>query len=314
MIDLPAKCVARDLQPLADWVELCAIVGPPGEVSQVDVYRMLGEEESYRDSYRDDPLAPEDDVMLALAEDVWSLLSARESLLGRAYPFTVDDDLLLRSRKSWRDTPSYTAMLLIASLLQYPPDIQVCSVDGFTFRQLFEKIVQASGRGLFGGPSVRFGVPPEPGWPTGFRERVKKLADEMALDLGNIDAQTHSREQDRTLDVCSRLSFGDDGPGSIAVLTQCATGKNWKDKRGEPSLAEWRSMFVWEEQLVRSIAVPLWIGKRREYGSLHRHFDAMILDRPRLLSGRPDRFLDKAARKSVRQWCEAQIKRLPTLD
>ena len=45
----------------------------------------------------------------------------------------------------------------------------------------------------------------------------------------------------------------------------------------------------------------------------HRLFDAIVLDRPRLSAGRPDRFLDPSARKDILKWCEARFGQIPEL-
>ena len=167
-------------------------------------------------------------------------------------------------------------------------------------------------RALHHGACVRFGVPREPGWPPGIDDRIRLLGAELQLEVENLQSKTSPMDGDRTLDVASRLAYGTDGPGTIIVLTQCATGKHWNKKRAEPIFAKVDDLLVWNAVLVRALAVPWWFHRPREYERQFREFGkAVILDRPRLLAGLPDQHIDAAAATLIQDWCSAQLSALP---
>ena len=135
------------------------------------------------------------------------------------------------------------------------------AVQGYGFRRLFEKIVQASQVGLLGGEASRFGVPVEDGWPAGTNNRIARFAEELG-GLFVLRTSVDSTGGDRTLDVAARLRLGGHSEGTLALLTQCATGKNWDRKRGEPTLAKWSTVIDWDGVVIRAVAVPLWLDPK----------------------------------------------------
>lgn len=312
MIEQPSGIALKDFNAYADWIELCALIDPDGVVSASDIQRVLGEEESFKDM--DD--MPEEDTKSSLVEQIWGFLKDRAVYLPTYYPFTIEGDLIKRNIPSWNEIPSFTAMLLISNIARFDKEIIVERQGSLSFRQLFEKLVQAAKKGLFKGACARFGNPREPSWPTSIQKRIGQFGKEMRLDVEILTGKVEADDKDRTLDVAARLSFGDDGPGSVVFLTQCATGRHWRDgKRHEPVLEMWKDILVWNAQLLRVLAIPLWIGEAKEYSRCFRHFGgAIILDRPRLLAGTPDQFLDQQYEQLITSWCREQINKLPVLN
>jgi hypothetical protein len=322
MIDLP-KTRVGNLHDLCDWVELLALLDQAGSVSQdavADVLMdagLLGEapEEYFPGDetfLSEDDMAP-DDAPRGYAGELWGVLTARAARMGERYPFVIDGDLIRRRESSWSDTPSFTLMLLVANIARYDLAVELPQANGVSYRQLFERVVQAASQGLFKGSSVRFGTPRDHDWPVAIEERLQVLADRMGLRLETLQDKILPTDNDITVDVVSRMSFGDDGPGSVLLLTQCATGKHWKSKRGEPSLERW-DLLYWQAHRVRGLAVPWWFEGAVEYDRVRRHFDGVVvLDRPRLLAGDPDQALDDHYRPIILEWCELQANQLPSL-
>ena len=324
MIDLPTKVRLDRLDQLADWVEVCALAAEAGTVSQAEVADVVhdagllggapGELFAGEADFRSEDDMSEDDPLQSFSEEVWAVLARRTHLLGERYALEVDGELVTVRGGSWRAAPCFAALTLLANIAQYPLAIELAEVEGIRFSHLFEKIVQASGRGLFQGTTARFGVPQDPGWPTPIDDRIRHLGSLMRLRVEDLEDKTHPLDGDKTLDVVSRLSYGDDGPGSVIVMAQCATGRHWQDKRAEPVLALWEDVLRWDAVLVRALAVPWWLGDEREYARQFRHFNkAIILDRPRLLAGRPEDHFDPDYRVLLESWCEGQLERLPQL-
>jgi hypothetical protein len=203
-------------------------------------------------------------------------------------------------------------MLLICDIGRHYPNAQVELVPDSTSARLFEKIVEASVQGTLGGAASRFGWPREPDWPTAINDRVEVFAERLGLKLELLDGKTDPNDKDRTLDVAGRFSFGDDGDGCFIVLAQCALGKNWRQKRGEPTVEAWRNLIQWNAHLVRAVAIPWTLEEPYNYRRIFRHFDAaVVVDRPRLAAGAPDRHLVGPARDEIAAWCDARLAEVP---
>jgi hypothetical protein len=325
MFDLPSIDV-DDTVRLADWVELCVFFGDSGVMSQADMADVvhdagllggmpedvLSDDASFRQEEED---FSSDDATERLAGAVWEHLETRSRGLKEGYPFAVEGDKLRLKVPSWRAAPAF-AMLLVADISRvYELNAQI-EPDSESGR-LFEKVVEASQRGLLRGTAVRFGWPIEPGWPTPIDDRIGTLGERLGLGVERLTGKTRPQDKDRGLDVVARFSGGDDGPATFVLLTQCATGKHWKKKRGEPAISDWRDILRWDAQLLRAVAIPWRLDARIDRGfhyvRTYRHFDAVILDRPRLVAGTPDRFLADDVKDQIVRWCEKQVVKLPSL-
>jgi hypothetical protein len=324
MLDLPASAL-DEVQVLADWVELNCLTSSPGTLSQSDLADVLIDAGLKGDlpppAFTDeDELALTDqtfenrDVAVRFAQDVWRELHLRQQSVGRGYPFRVDGEVFRARPSDWKRVPCFM-MLLIADLgrrYSASSDEVQLKADSKTGR-LFEKIVEASLHGLLRGTVVRFGWPRDKGWPTSINDRIKHLAERLELETENLTGKTHPNEKDRGLDVVAQVRFGDGGAGSLVLLTQCAVGNAWKSKTGEPSLTHWRDIYKWNAQLLRMIAVPWRLSAEYDITRTHRLFEAIVLDRPRLSAGAPDRFLDSSARSDITKWCTGRLSKIPTL-
>jgi hypothetical protein len=313
-----------DLSRFADWIELCVVVEEDGIISFAkfaDIVRDAGLIGTSKndipigdESFSDADNLSEEEAGERFAERVWEHLENRSRMLQDGYPLEIHGDRVIRRTASWTDSLCFV-FLLIADLSRFYPDAKISTEPRSKFPLLFEKVVEACGRSLLKGASVRFGVPVEHGWPKNIKKRIDILGDRLALLVESLEGgKVKPKDQDRGLDVAARLSFGDDGPGTVVVLTQCATGKHWKKKRGEPSITAWQDILQWNAKLVRAVAVPWRLEGPSEFRENFRHFDgAVIFDRLRLARDNPDRSLNDDAKDSIASWCEAQIKKLPTL-
>jgi hypothetical protein len=320
MFDLPETTV-DNFQCFADWVELCALASSDGSISQAvvaDVAKdsglvaLLSDDLFPNDITFDDAdtFSPED-IAQRFSESVWEHLRSRADALHENYPFLVESDRLVRTRL-WTDVPGYTFLLLADISRSYAATVDI--EPGSSFQYLFEKVVEAAGVGLGRGSSVRFGWPREKRWPKPIDKRIRRFALAMNLPMENLRGKTRPNDKDRGLDIAIRFGFADRGPATLILLTQCATGKHWKAKRGEPSIADWRDILQWQAPLLRAIAIPWRLPSRDEMIVAHRHFDdAVILDRPRLAAGAPDIQIAGAVKASLVRWCRSQFKKLPTI-
>lgn len=136
----------------------------------------------------------------------------------------------------------------------------------------------------------------------------------MEVNAENLDDKVEAADKDIGLDVVGRLKVGGDEFGSVTFLVQCATGRNWESKGAEPSIERWEDLIDWQSKLVRAIAVPWWWAETSDYKRGFRRFNkAVVLDRARILLGRPDDEIANGCKDEMRKWTEAQLEKLPML-
>lgn len=319
MFNLPSIEVG-DIPRFADWVELCTLCGDDPIVSSEwagDVIKdagLIGHEPGDLppgdDPYGEDDLDfSSDDQVDTCTDLVWEELARRQRHGG--YPFWVRHRTIRRLSKSWTDAPAFT-MLLIADIGRHYSTVGGVELtsDGAT-GAIFEGVTTAACQGLFGSRSVRFGWPRSPGWPTGIDDRIRHLGEELGVYCEDLSKKTHPHDKDKTLDVASLMSAAGSSDAMPAFLIQCAVGRHWRTKRGEPNEGEWCDLLQWQGPLVRGVAVP-W--RLEGYKKLFRHFGrAVILDRPRLNSGFPDRFLPSEVSGQIVKWCAPLLSQFPRL-
>src|SRR5205814_3987073 len=118
----------------------------------------------------DDPAETPDDAIDHFTELIWNELRRRADILDDASPFSVGGNTITRRPRSWLEIPAFT-LLLVADVSRSYPGMGVSTEATSGFTRLFEKVVEASARGLLRGSSVRFGWPIEPGWPKPITKR-----------------------------------------------------------------------------------------------------------------------------------------------
>ena len=319
MYDLPEVGI-DELDVLADWLELCALGDPSRTFSKTwvaDVARdagLLGNgpeggfpgDDAYQEPYD----LSEEDSVASFTDELWRNLAARSAVVGQSsYCYDLTGDMFSLRSAAWQNVPIHTLMLLCDVGRRYS-----LQWDSDETGELFEVAVAAAAGRLFGGHSVRFGWKIEPGWPTPIEDRVRLLSEELGLQTEDLTAKLDPNDKDRGLDVAARLSFGDNDPGSITFLIQCATGKYWRDKRGEPSITAWSDLLQWNSTLVRAIAVPWRLEEPYDYLRTFRDFGgAIVLDRLRLLAAGAEHLVAAGRRRQILRWCESGLSEIPTL-
>jgi hypothetical protein len=309
------------ISTFADWIELSTLVESTGTVGRAEIGRIVAglglvglDTADYLpgdEDFLDEDSLSTSDAVEEFLDGIWRELDARARELGDGYPFRVGTGLE-RVHPSWEETPAYTMMLMVDLARQYDEAkvrwIRITADSASS--SLFERIVAASEQGLLG-LGVRFGWIPLPDWPTGIDARIRELGNRLDLLPTLYAGATDPDDKDRGLDVSGRWRLPGGLTATYVLATQCATGRNWKRKAGEPSLAKWRNLLAWDAVLMRAVAVPWRLDGRWDLRRAYEHFDAVILDRPRICAGKPDSLLDGEARGAIADWCRKRLGNLP---
>lgn len=312
----------EDSARIADWVELNTVFF--GQCSRGSVEdaaydgSLLGfEGDTARDTeYVDGDNLTAEDALPSMSEGVWRELDRRVRRLGRAsyLKVTRDEAQLHAAHEDWTSVPSIGAMLL-ADLAPYYDKAGLPSTC--PFRDLFETIVRCAFQGHPRSKSLRFGVPVDKDWPgtaTHPKDRLSDLGVALGLTAGvsDVDDYIESTGKDFGLDVVTRIEVAGDKPAFFYILTQCATGENWRyDKRGEPSVAMWNRLVSWDAPCVRAVAVPYRLTDRELKQRSAEFEGAVVLDRVRIASGAPDKRIPEWCSRGLRDWSRVQLTRIP---
>ena len=314
MIELPPNAIA-DSERLADWAELSLLIDKPHLLSKDDIADVLLDSGMAAESEPSADHEFADDIVNSL----WGVLEDRVRRYGAAYPFQVDAGFskVKGKGKGWQDWCVFTC-LLIQDLGHWYDGVPTTYKPRSSFSDLFEHIVAAAQLGIFRGRSVVFQAKGGNGWSSAINERVKQLAECFVRPIGTLE-DLEPNDKDVGLDVVTRMRIFDETPGTIVLLTQCATGANWKDKTGDPPLQTWQTLINWKSPLVKALAIPFTLrpgapglsaNANDRPAALSRYSDrhsAVILDRPRLVAGHPDLFFDRKHRQRVLNWCRWRI-------
>lgn len=309
----------RRVEVLASWVELSALSYDDAFVARGEVLNTLNDsalfDKSARVAQRDSSVAG---TAAEMASEVWRTLARREHLVGVAWPFKLDGDTLTRkdTTRTLEGAAAYATLLLMeAAAKGWYKRISLPKAD--RVRTHFEFIVAASLSRSCRGRTTRFGAPFPAGWPRGFANRAKQLADYFGLSAHEekLKVLAGPQQQDASLDGVTRIPVGDEEAGIPYLLVQCATSKNWlTNKLGEPMIALWREFISWDGPIVKVIAVPFVLREKHElYKASVYHEYAIILDRLRISAGAPDVSISGDVKTELVRWCTRMFQRLPAL-
>jgi hypothetical protein len=147
--------------------------------------------------------------------------------------------------------------------------------------ELFEDLTAEAVKHVFPGWKV------EPtGWSrtrtTGLRAIVGNICTLLNEAAGDVFRWTKTTAKEAGLDLISYRQFADNNVGVPVYLWQCASGKDWQQKRKTPDLAIWTRVITWAVDPRRALAMPFAVSETEV-----RHSSVVVagllLDRHRLL-------------------------------
>ena len=232
----PFKC-NRDM--VADWVEISVL--NDGVFRFQSFGRMLDDEGDIAtsnfgkyDEYKEDKTSE------------WkSELSERSVVLGAAYPFVYSDKELTLKEEFSSGCYAY----LLCLFLSHPKDDEV--LEGLNIknndpvRDLFQIISTIAASGYIKGSSVSFGWPrPERDGFVDALDRVCRLSMDGARIKEHPGAGAPPKVKDFEIDIISWMLTNDNYSNKIFLLSQVASGANWRSKRLRPTILDALSCWL----------------------------------------------------------------------
>ena len=209
-------------------------------------------------------------------------LERRSQILGKNYPFLLDESLIV-TRKSVIDSV-YIQLLFLTSGTGISTSSSIYNLDKAS--KLFEDIAESSLKSFFGEntETVNFGFPSRRGRPAEFSAAVEWLSNMTNIRLGN--AYRPPRKKDGGVDLFVWKSFSDNNPGIPVMLVQCTIKEDFINKIGDIDIKLWSSWLSSDIEPLVALAVPGIVNKNEIWSEIATR--GILLDRLRLVEASGD--------------------------
>lgn len=295
-----------DLGIACDWLE-SSILFSSDQVSKTDVIDALLEEEIY-DSQ---------DFAREFVENIWSVIKYRQSILIDSFTFEYTGDRIIRNA-DWQDFPAYAFCLAVScGSYLYPKWAVDFGHDPIGQGSLFERIAHASLKGMLPGWSIR-----RVGWapdnPTKLKDVINEIIQELNEVAGSeIDQYVDDHANELGLDLLASYSFGDDNSSAPILMIQCASGKDWKQKRHTPDLNIWNKVINFNSSPTKGFAIPYSFADISDFRVAATAVCGMFMDRYRILNpnkGSGNVWNEASLNQDLVDWTQPRVAALPRIN
>lgn len=217
----------------ADYVELVSLFSNQNYISSTDMLDRFKDEGIIRQRISDADQSEANDDEERFIISIYRLIIERKQLFGDDYPFEIKDGDKIKLKEvtniSNRDK-LYIYLLLSSSLnifSDFQPELttefeKLCSV---VLKNFLPKhaIVKSFGKySNYSGTAIK---------------KMESLAADMKiqLDIETLQEVSTRGTQEKGLDLVGWIPFEDNVANIVALLAQCACGKEWYKKLGETS-------------------------------------------------------------------------------
>jgi hypothetical protein len=250
---LPAPRNLEDPVELADWLELMALSSRDRNASKGDLSSLLKRAGVFQPA--NEPQAVEALCLATFAE-----LDSRLKAAAGSYPFQVALPLIKARAKAFERYPSYIFCLCLSAWRWINPTERPSNA-----RQLFEDLSCFAAKTFFGGEVLRLASPRGPELKE-FPKAIQALCQLVGEGGGYRKGQPPKATKDDTLDVVAWRHFPDGRYGKLVLLGQCASGKDWLDKRSELQPEDFMDMWMsqrFTSRCIKAFFIPHRLDEKR---------------------------------------------------
>ncbi|WP_338766675.1 hypothetical protein [Massilia sp. METH4] len=295
-----------DIGILCDWIE-ASVLFDDNELSKSDVIDILVENEVYASQ----GFASE------VVDIAWAVLRQRLIFPGADLQFKITGHRITRVN-DWETFPAYAFCLILSCLSYlYPQSARALGYDFTGQGSLFERLAFASLSKSFPNWTVK-----RVGWAPDNPLKLKEAVGSILSDLNEVangDIHLHVTEyaNELGLDILAFCSFSDNHASFPVIMMQCASGKNWEEKRHTPDFTVWRKIVNFNSQPLKAFAIPYAFTNADEFRAKATKVDGLFMDRYRLIiptAGRALQNLDNELRDDLLAWITPRVRALPRAD
>ncbi|WP_146146725.1 hypothetical protein [Taibaiella chishuiensis] len=217
----------------ADYIELVSLFSNDNFVSASDILDRFKDEGLLQRSKEDSEQASLNDEDERFVDSIYRLLIERSQLFETDYPFIVEgiDKIKLKPVATISSRQKIYLYLLIASSLNIFKDFQP------ELTKEFEILSAAVLRNFLPAHAVVKSFGKTSDYNGSAVEKIKALAQDLkvSLDEHAFGEISERGNQEKGLDLIGWIPFSDNVPNFLAILVQCACGKDWNKKLHETS-------------------------------------------------------------------------------
>jgi len=298
MIEVPSS---PKTGTLADWAEASCLFGNTVFISEYELERALDH------AGMSDP----DEAVSNIRQEI----ALRHCLAYSAHPVRIIRDGLERT-KVWDHNLVYAFQLLLACLSQYR-STQVASRDWLATGKLFERVSTLALEHYLGGKAINIGSPRDGQVPARFGDCLDYLCKNLQEMRGARRLYT-STTKDDGVDVVAWRAFGDQRPGQVIILAQCAAGASRRGKTIDIKLDLWEEHIDWLTKPLKAFAFPYVCLNDMQWRRLSRQIGGLVFDRLRITSmfviADKSSTTAQTIQMELSNWCHKHLSRLPWLD
>ena len=253
-----------------DWVEATTLIAEE-ELSPTNIVEYLIEEQLYDD----------EDFATEYVSFGWVDLKSRLSWLGSHSPIAFQDRWMIR-RLDWTEVPAHSFCLIVSFGPLYDGWDAKFGPDYTKQGELFELVTKAAMEVRFTGWQFL-----HTGWSRDNNSKLPDVVDKIASHVdepvGYVEDYGSDQANEAGVDLVWHLPFADRRGGAPVYLAQCASGKNWIDKLGEPNVDEWIRVVKFPATPSKAFSLPFSLS-REELRQQSTRTRGLLLDRYRLLA------------------------------
>ncbi|MDE0470785.1 MAG: hypothetical protein OXH57_02495, partial [Ekhidna sp.] len=218
-----------------DYVEIIAVFSNNSRVTRGDLLDRLQDEGVLKINDGNELIneigsdtAEQRDTHEAQVNDIFRVIEERTQIFGSNYPFSFTNAHLIL-RESLTIKQELYLMLLIAS------NLDVFTKVRSELTSDFEAISYYALKNYLSANAVVKEFGKNSNYKGNTRDKISQLAFDLGMEtnekeLNNISIQN---SKDRGLDIIGWVPFTDNVPNYLAILGQCACGKEWFKKQNE---------------------------------------------------------------------------------
>ena len=279
-LGLPEKGISRsvnshnsNLSVVCDWIE-ASVLFEDEALSKTDVADVLLENEVYSNQ----------DYALEFVDSAWNVLRTRTATLGGLLGPVLSGERITR-QTTWQEFPAYAFCLAVScGSYVYPNWARDHGYDYEAQGSLFERLTQQAVTSMLPGWNIR-----RVGWAPDNAVRLRDALTDIIESLNeveNAEAHTHvtAHAKELGLDILAVYSFGDNHASKPFIMIQCASGKDWMDKRHTPDLKLWSKIINFNSAPLKGFAIPYSFTDAIDFRKEATSVDGVFLDRYRLLN------------------------------
>ena len=293
MLTLPNNVVPKsttdyDVDILCDWIEGSILFDESeDEFSVMDIVNVLTGVNVLAGDDIDD-IHEEYELAITAVVDALEELKRRLSWIAPGIPFSIIDsqsvvDSQVRRINSWKDTPAHSFCVLLSLIPCYTGwGRSIPDWDYNTQGELFELLAQESLKRQFPDWDIK-----RTGWSStqsiNLHDIVNRVADSLGETVSNnLGEWIDPKDKDAGLDLLCYRPFPDNRIGFPVYLMQCASGRHWKKKVGQPIVNRWRQFIEFVVLPQKAFAIPFALSDDN-FRKRCAEIEGLFLDRYRLL-------------------------------